>query len=77
MKSTRQGSNDDELLLYPRSRYTGCKAKRQKVQWDPQRAQLHPLHPPDYGPAPDIDVTDAQYVSSFLPARAVTSSLFG
>ena len=31
MKSTRQGSNDGELL-YPK--YTGCKAKRQRVQWD-------------------------------------------
>ena len=47
MKSARQGSNDGELL-YPR--YTGCKAKCQRVQWDPQRVQLHPLHLPGYGP---------------------------
>ena len=25
-------------------------AKRQKVQWNPQRVQLHPLHPPGYEP---------------------------
>ena len=47
MKSTRQGSNNRKLL-YPK--YTGCKAKRQMVQWDPQRVQLHPLHLPGYGP---------------------------
>ena len=47
MKSTRQGSEDGELLY---SKYAGCKAKRQRVQWDPQRVQLHPLHPPGYGP---------------------------
>ena len=47
MNSTRQGSNDGELL-YPR--YTGCKGKRRRVQWDPQRVQLHPLHLPGYGP---------------------------
>ena len=46
MKFTRQGSNDGELL-YPK--YTGCKAKRQRVQWDPQMVQLHPLHSPGYG----------------------------
>ena len=45
--STRQDSNDGELL-YPK--YTRCKLKRQRVQWDPQRLQLHPLHPPGYGP---------------------------
>ena len=27
----------------------GCKSKRQRVQWDPQRVQLHPVYPPDYG----------------------------
>ena len=32
-------------------RYLGCQARRQRVQWDPQRKQLHPLHPPGYGPA--------------------------
>ena len=31
-------------------KYTGCKAKRRGVQWDPQRVQLHPLLPPGYGP---------------------------
>ena len=31
MKSTRQGSNDGELL-YPK--YIGCETKRQRVQWD-------------------------------------------
>ena len=46
MKSTRQGSNDDELL-YPK--YTGCKAKRQRAMWDSQRVQLHPFHPPVTG----------------------------
>ena len=49
MKSASQGSNDgDGELLYPK--HTGCKGKRQRVQWDPQRVQLHPLHPPGYGP---------------------------
>ena len=47
MNSTRQGSNDGELLYL---RYTGCKGKRRRVQWDPQRVQLHPLHLPGYGP---------------------------
>ena len=46
MKSTRQGSNDGELL-YPN--YTGCKAKRQRLQWHPQIVQLHSLHPLGYG----------------------------
>ena len=31
MKSTRQGSNDSELLYL---KYIGYKAKSQKVQWD-------------------------------------------
>ena len=31
-------------------KYIGCQAKRQRVQWDPQRVQSHPLHPPGYGP---------------------------
>ena len=31
-------------------KYIGCQAKRQRVQWDPQTVQLHPLHPPDCGP---------------------------
>ena len=31
MESTRQDSNDGELL-HPK--YIGCKAKRQRVQWD-------------------------------------------
>ena len=33
MKSTRQGCNDGELL-YPKHSYIGCKAKRQRVQWN-------------------------------------------
>ena len=50
LKSTRQGSNDGELL-YPK--YTRCKAKRPRVQWNPHRdrVQLHPLYPSGYGPA--------------------------
>ena len=47
LKSTRQGSNDSELL-YPK--YTGCKAKRHRVKSDPQRVKLHLLHPPGYWP---------------------------
>ena len=35
MKSARQGSNDGEIL-YPKC--IGCKAKRQRVQWDGGRA---------------------------------------
>ena len=34
---------------YTLSTYTECKAKRQRVQWDSQRVQLHPLQPPSYG----------------------------
>ena len=42
LKSTRQSSNDGEFL-YPK--YTRCKPKRQRVQWDPQRLQLHCTRP--------------------------------
>ena len=35
-------------------KYIGCQAKRQRVQWDPQRVQLHPLHLPGYGPVRNI-----------------------
>ena len=45
IESTGQGSNDRELL-HPK--YTGCKAECQRVQWDLQRVQLHPLHWPDH-----------------------------
>ena len=50
MKFTRQGNNDWEVLYL---KYRGCKAKRQRVQWDPHTAQSHPVHPPGYGPAAD------------------------
>ena len=32
-------------------KYRGCKAERPRVQWDPQRVQLHPVHQSGYGPA--------------------------
>ena len=31
-------------------KYIGCQAKRQRVQWDSRRVQLHPSQPPGYGP---------------------------
>ena len=35
-------------------KFIGCQAKRQRVQWNPQRVQLHSLHPPGYGPGHNI-----------------------
>ena len=71
MKSTRQGSNDDELLYH---KYTWCKAKRQRVQWDPQMVQLHPLHPPCYGPGTHYSLTQAWSVGTrFLTVSLATS----
>ena len=48
LKSTSQRSNDGEVLCL---RYRECKAKRQRVQFSPQRVQLHPGHRRGYRPA--------------------------
>ena len=51
MRSTRQGSNDGEILYL---KYIGCKTKRKRVQ-------LHPLHPPDT-PTPHINHSVLRFV---------------
>ena len=45
---------------------------RHRVQWDPQRVQLYPLHPPGYGPADDV--TGQVKVEMFDISGLVTSA---
>ena len=49
-------------------KYIGCQAKPQRVQWNPQRVQLHPLHSPGYRPETNLqNRTPSKILSGRIP----------